>query len=97
MPSIKLKIQRNNQSLVESFMKKIVILSTVACLLISSEASARVDLSVGLFAEPAPAYVEAPVYVGPPIYPSYVVEGGGYYGRGYGRHDHRGHSRGHHR
>ena len=83
-------------------MNKIIILSSMLFLLISAEARARVDVSVGLFAEPAPAYVEAPAYVGAPygvypymgypIYPTYAMEGGGYY-RG---HDHRGHGHGHH-
>jgi len=70
-------------------MKKIIILSGMLCLLISAEATARVNISVGLFGEPAPAYVEAPVYVGAPIYPTYAVEGERYH-RGY---DHRGHGR----
>jgi len=74
-------------------MKKIIILSGILCLFVSTEASARLNVDIGLFAEPAPAYVEAPVYVAPaPIYPSYVVEGGDrWHGHDRGRH------RGHHR
>jgi hypothetical protein len=69
-------------------MKKLIILSGMLCLLVSTEATARVDISVGLFGEPAPAYVEAPVYVAPtPIYPSYAEEGG----ERWHRHDHRDH------
>ena len=74
-------------------MKKILILSGILCLLASTSANARIDVSLGFF-EPGPAYVEAPEYVAPyPVYPTYAVEGDRYH-RGHDRHDHRrGHDR----
>ncbi len=69
-------------------MKNIIILSGLLCLFINAEAVAGVNVSVGLFGEPEPAYVEAPVYVGAPVYPTYAVEGEWYH-RHHGHRDHR--------
>jgi len=55
-------------------MRKIILLSSILCLFISAEATARIDISVGLFGEPAPAYIEAPYYSSYPVYPTYVEE-----------------------
>ena len=73
-------------------MKKIIIVSGMLCLLACTPAKAQISIQA-FFAEPEPAYVEAPVYASPyPVYPSYVVEPSWHHER-YVSYDHHVHRR----
>jgi len=78
-------------------MKKIIIVSSMLCILTCFSANAQISVQAN-FGEPGPAYGEAPIYGSAyPIYPTYGVEHARYHDQN--DHGHGGQRRGggHHR